>query len=273
MNNTGIPSRGELLDWLNTLLGTNYRKPEETCNGAAYCQVFDALYPGSIKLSNVNFNAITEPEMIYNYKILQDAFSKLHISKPIDVETIIKGRCAASLEMLQWVKHYFDMNYTGGEYDGPGRRAQCKCKEPGAKGRTGSSTKRQTSTKTTQRVTINVPKSTQPTKPKTTIKSNPAPTPAPRAKPTLRSNAKPALTPARTTSSSVEIKQLKAKLEELKKDNQILVEERTFYYEKLQKVEVICQDNEDSELANQILNILYETDEEHGFVAPDELDI
>ena len=71
----------------------------------------------------------------------------------------------------------------------------------------------------------------------------------------------------------LQIQQLKEKNDELKKDNQILLEERNFYYQKLQKVEDICQAKEGDEFAKQILEILYQTDEEHGFVSPDELDI
>jgi hypothetical protein len=52
-----------------------------------------------------------------------------------------------------------------------------------------------------------------------------------------------------------------------------LVEERNFYDNKLQKVEVTCQTRGDDDFASQILAILYETDDAHGFVSPDELDI
>jgi hypothetical protein len=52
-----------------------------------------------------------------------------------------------------------------------------------------------------------------------------------------------------------------------------LVEERNFYYHKLQEVEVTCQAKGDDDFASQILAILYETDDAHGFVSPDEPDI
>lgn len=286
MSNGCQLTRGELLDWINTLLGTNYTKVEETSNGAAFCQVIDAIFPGTIRLSRVNFNASSESEMIANYKILQNAFVKQNIDKQINVETLIKGKCMASLEMLQWIKQFFDQNYNGGEYDGPGRRAQCKCKEPG-------SVKNSTASRASGRVSFNQLK-TAPT-PRRVVKHTTTATPAVKtAKTPMKSTVnrgepasavKPkvntktsAMTPGirtqkTTTSSLTEIRQLKTQLEEMKKDNQILLEERTFYYEKLQKIEVICQDNPDNELSGQILNILYETDEAHGFVAPDELDI
>jgi hypothetical protein len=37
--------KNELLTWLNDLLEMNYSKVEQCANGAAYCQIMDAIYP------------------------------------------------------------------------------------------------------------------------------------------------------------------------------------------------------------------------------------
>lgn len=37
--------KGELLSWLNDILDINYTKVEQCANGAAYCQVMDAIFP------------------------------------------------------------------------------------------------------------------------------------------------------------------------------------------------------------------------------------
>lgn len=37
--------KNELLTWLNELLQLNYSKVEQCANGAAYCQIMDAIYP------------------------------------------------------------------------------------------------------------------------------------------------------------------------------------------------------------------------------------
>jgi RP/EB family microtubule-associated protein len=66
---------------MNTLLGTHYTKVEETSNGAAFCQILDALVPGKVKLHKVNYNAITEPEMVANYKILQEVLNSENVSR------------------------------------------------------------------------------------------------------------------------------------------------------------------------------------------------
>ena len=56
----------------------------------------------------------------------------------------------------------------------------------------------------------------------------------------------------------------------LKEDYEMMTQERDFYYDKLRKVEDFCEDNENETTYKKILDILYETDEAHGFVAPDD---
>ena len=45
-----------------------------------------------------------------------------NIKKNIDVEKLAKGRGQESLEFLQWLKKYYDVNFPGGEYDAEKRR-------------------------------------------------------------------------------------------------------------------------------------------------------
>jgi hypothetical protein len=82
-------------------------------------------------------------------------------------------------------------------------------------------------------------------------------------------NQLPNFTPGRQS----QIQAVKDQLEKTREENKSLVEERNFYYNKLQKVEATCQTKGDDDFASRILSILYETDEAHGFVSPDELDI
>jgi RP/EB family microtubule-associated protein len=86
---------------MNGLLGIHYTKVEEVSNGTAFCQIFDVLSPTKVKLHKVNFNTVTEPEMIGNYKVLQEVFNSERITQNIVVEVLIKGRCQGALKMLQ----------------------------------------------------------------------------------------------------------------------------------------------------------------------------
>lgn len=99
---------------------------EQLGTGAVYCQVFDTMFPGKIKVAKVNWRAKNEWEFIQNFKILQQAFEKCNIKKHIEIEKLSKSKYQDNLEFIQWFKRFFDLN--GGakvaEYDARGRRAQ-----------------------------------------------------------------------------------------------------------------------------------------------------
>jgi len=226
--------RTEILDWVNSLLGLNYTKIEQCANGAAICQIFDAIYPGIIKLCKVKFEAISEPDMVGNYKVLQELFNKKNIQRQVPVDILIKGKPMASLEMMQWVYSYFKQNYSGNQYDPVVSR---------------------------EFSTISSKKST-----KTPLLSTKSSIPRPTS----------ANKPKHINDIDVllqKIANLERENEEMKAENQTLLEERNFYFEKLQKIENLCQGKSSDSFSNEVLTILYETDEEHGFVHPDELDI
>ena len=63
--------RGEILSWLNELLSLQLTKVEQCATGAVYCQIIDAIYPGSFPLSKVKWNAKHDYEYVENYKVLQ----------------------------------------------------------------------------------------------------------------------------------------------------------------------------------------------------------
>jgi RP/EB family microtubule-associated protein len=128
--------RGELLAWLNNTFQLPYTKIEETCSGAAACQIMDAIHPGKVPLSKVDFNAKHDYEYVKNYKILQAVFNKVGIDKIIPVDKLILGRYQDNLEFLQWLKRYYDLNYRPEtNYDALARRIECKCDYKGDRGK------------------------------------------------------------------------------------------------------------------------------------------
>jgi microtubule-associated protein, RP/EB family len=113
MDGTYFVSRGELIQWLNTNFKTNISRIEELASGAVYCKIFDKCMPGKLQMSKVNWNAKHDYEFISNFKVLQQGFLKSGVKKNIEIEKLVKGKCQDNLEMLQWMKKFFDSNHTG----------------------------------------------------------------------------------------------------------------------------------------------------------------
>ncbi|KAM8936392.1 microtubule-associated protein RP/EB family member 1-like [Lycaon pictus] len=110
-------SRHDTLAWINESLQLNLIKIEQLCSGAAYCQFMDMLFPGSIALKKVKFQAKLEHEYIQNFKILQAGFKRMGVDKIIPVDQLVKGKFQDNFEFVQWFKKFFDANYDGKDYD------------------------------------------------------------------------------------------------------------------------------------------------------------
>ncbi|KAK9163818.1 hypothetical protein Syun_004720 [Stephania yunnanensis] len=240
--------RTEILAWINSTLHLNLSKVEEAASGAIQCQLMDAVHPGIVPMHKVNFDAKNEYEMIQNYKVLQDVFNKLKITKHIEVNKLIKGRPLDNLEFMQWMKRYFD-SVNGGLLNGYNALERREGRK-GGKENTKKSAPAQVSTKSTA----------------TAAKSQPS------------NNArKNDVVPVNSTNHSVktarpasnEVPLYDEQITELKLSIDSLEKERDFYFAKLRDIEILCQcpEMENLTVVSAIQRILYAADDSASVVA------
>jgi len=255
--------RVELLNWLNDLLKLDYTKVEQTASGAAHCQIMDALFPGKVPLHRVNFAAKHDYEFIANFKILQTVFDKLGLDKHIDVPKLVKAKYQDNLEFLQWMKRYFDLNYSGGEYDALDRRNQAAIK---------ASQKPEKSSSTASKPAPSVKKTTPASSNISTSKITAKPTAVPAKKAATKTPEPKATKVESSSDEKAKIQELTQTNAEMKMNIEAVEKERDFYFGKLRDIEILCQQHDDPELdvLQKIFKILYATDEAEGFVGTEE---
>ncbi|XP_076840262.1 uncharacterized protein LOC143485023 isoform X2 [Brachyhypopomus gauderio] len=110
-------SESELLTWLNGTLLSNFHRVEQTCSGAAYCQLMDLLIPGCIDLKKVKFRPGNETEILNNYELLESAFRKTSVGRPLRPDELVSCNITEAYKLLLWFKVFFDRNFAGQKYD------------------------------------------------------------------------------------------------------------------------------------------------------------
>ncbi|KNC50671.1 autophagy protein 7 [Thecamonas trahens ATCC 50062] len=234
-------SRSELLGWLNETLDLSYQKIEEVSNGAAFCQLCDMLFPGTVPMSKVNFSAKYEYDKLKNYKVLQSVFEKNNVPKVVDAHKLVKGKPMDNLEFFQWFKHFFDANYAANadEYKALARRkgqanakARSSSRAPGASG--------------------------------SRSRSRPRPGQAPgssaRRSATRNENAPPPSTGAKGISAAA----MKAKIDEVKAALEAKhAAEIEALKEQLRDIEILAEAHEDEDIPflKQVQDLLYKSDD------------
>ncbi|KAK5843574.1 Microtubule-associated protein RP/EB family member 3 [Gossypium arboreum] len=243
MDGAYFVGRSEILAWINTTLHLNLSKVEEACSGAVHCQLMDSVHPGMVPMHKVNFDAKSEYEMIQNYKVLQDVFNKLKITKHIEVSKLVKGRPLDNLEFMQWMKRYCDSVNGGGlhSYNPVERREASK----GGKEASKKSAPQPSSTKGS------------------TAAPRPTSSHARRNSNDVASTVNPSNQSAKAPSKpSTSMAAYDEQITELKLSVDSLEKERDFYFAKLRDIEILCQtpEIEDSPIVAAIKRILYATD-------------
>ncbi|KAL7975794.1 hypothetical protein Chor_004546 [Crotalus horridus] len=269
-------SRHDMLAWINESLQLTFTKIEQLCSGAAYCQFLDMLFPGSVTLKKVKFQAKLEHEYIQNFKILQAGFKRMGVDKIIPVDKLVKGKFQDNFEFVQWFKKFFDANYDGKDYDPvAARQGQESCPAPPlvvpllnkpkktlGSGGTGISfvgTSELKAARADSPVCLKKVAAIVPARPMVAQRT----TVANKSGPGMIRKPPGGIGEDESAELIQQINALKMTVEDLEK-------ERDFYFGKLRNIELICQENEGESdpVLQRIVEILYATDE--GFVIPDE---
>ncbi|GAV64007.1 CH domain-containing protein/EB1 domain-containing protein [Cephalotus follicularis] len=244
MDGAYFVGRSEILAWINSTLQLHLSKVEEACSGAVHCQLMDAAHPGTVPMHKVNFDAKNEYEMIQNYKVLQDVFSKLKIAKHVEVTKLVKGRPLDNLEFMQWMKRYCD-SVSGGclqSYNAVERRESCK----GGK----EANKKFASSHSSAKGSTAAPK-------------------AQSAHNARRHDVSSVSSINQTVKTSNAVPAYDEQITELKLSVDSLEKERDFYFGKLRDIEILCQSPgiEHAPIVEAIQRILYAADDDASVVA------
>lgn len=264
-------SRHDMLSWVNDCLRSQFTKIEELCTGAAYCQYMDMLFPGSVPMKRVKFRTNLDHEYIQNFKILQAAFKKMNVDKIIPIDKLIKGRFQDNFEFLQWFKKFFDANYDGREYDALLARDNLPMgmgSGAGAPKGNGVSAvvaprKMPVGTNVAARAGIKPISKVAPNRP--LVQSPPSRFGGGGV------NVNTSKSSSQNSVTNQQIEELTSQMTEMRLNFEGLEKERDFYFSKLRDIEILCQDDEQSQspFVQKILEILYAT--EDGFAPPDEI--
>ncbi|XP_062543409.1 microtubule-associated protein RP/EB family member 1 isoform X4 [Armigeres subalbatus] len=262
-------SRHDMLSWVNDCLRSQFTKIEELCTGAAYCQYMDMLFPGSVPMKRIKFRTNLEHEYIQNFKILQAAFKKMNVDKVIPVDKLIKGRFQDNFEFLQWFKKFFDANYDGREYDALDARFGIQLGSGAIQNELGVGE--------LPKRTIQAPKSqkypAQQHIASTVTPSRPIAQTVSRPAAVLSSTANASKSSSQNSVTNQQVEELTTQVMDMRLHLEGLEKERDFYFSKLRDIEILCQEDEQNETPNsliqRILNILYAT--EDGFAPPDDV--
>eukprot|EP00210_Caulerpa_lentillifera_P008272 g7893.t1 len=281
---TSSISRNELLTWINTTLGLNLSKIEQTASGAVACQLMDVLYNGAFPMQKIDFNAHNEYDMINNYKVLQAFFDKQGIEKSIEVDKLVKGRPLDNMEFIKWLKAFWDKESSDfvpdEDYNLVDRRQVGKTGDMKETGTTNSS---QTAPKTSAAATTNANELRQRAS-NIPSETKPSPTGSSRAvkrRPPV--NSPPVLTSstnashrtygtgrsyANTSDRRITVRktEVNKELTEMRTTAEESVKERDFFYSKLREIEILCQSTVicDIPIIQTIEQILYAPNKEEA---------
>ncbi|XP_017134494.1 uncharacterized protein LOC108150716 [Drosophila elegans] len=104
-----------LLVFFNKTLDCELLSMDDLKTGAVYCQVMHRLFPKSILIEKVKFYTHSKVEFKTNFRLLQNSFEKLKVTRYLPVEELILGH--SHYDLCNWMYKFFQTNDNGREYD------------------------------------------------------------------------------------------------------------------------------------------------------------
>ncbi|CAD8090206.1 unnamed protein product [Paramecium sonneborni] len=101
-------SKNDLIKWINESFKLTITQLEALGTGCVFCQIFEYLYPDSIQSNKIVWKANTEVDYIKNFKTLADAFTKLNISKTLDIQNLSRAKYQDLLDLAIFLKTKYD---------------------------------------------------------------------------------------------------------------------------------------------------------------------
>ena len=83
---------------------------ESLADGVAYAQVLDAVHPGCIALTRLNFTTRYPEDNLRNLRLVEDALKKLKITQPASFDKMSRGMFQDNIIFLQWLFSYANRN-------------------------------------------------------------------------------------------------------------------------------------------------------------------
>eukprot|EP00127_Corallochytrium_limacisporum_P007146 Clim_evm19s243 gene=Clim_evmTU19s243 len=227
-------SRHELLAWINNTVGGNYGKVEDLASGAAYCQMLEIMFPGTVPMKRVKMDAKSEIDFINNFKLFQTGLMKQKVDKDVAIERLVKKKFQDNLEFLQWFRKFWEVNY--------GTEGECTPQKApfGSSSNSSVNRSRQGASRGNAR-----------------------------SGPGVRKTGSGASSRSNNGMAEAQLAEMTNQMSEMQITVEGLEKERDFYFGKLRKIEILAQspELEGNHIVQEILQILYET--EDGFEIPE----
>jgi len=281
MDGAYFVGRKDLLDFFNNLLDLNLAKIEQTASGAVACQLTELIFPNSIPMQKVNWEARSDFEFVQNYKLLQAAFNKHRVQRHVDVDKLIRAKYQDNLEFCQWLKAFYDQSGVFREdYDPVAVRARGKGgkkynQQMGKGGKAATRPRPAAASKPSAAGPVAItekPELTAAERKNRPLRERPAANTEPekkdqRAKEETQPTAEQVVADAQLLKQNADLTTQVAEFEltllEIEK-------ERDFYFEKLRNVEIMLQvyqetagEGDPDHLIDNVFKILYATAEEN----------